>query len=175
MSRVLTAVVIVIVGTLAWAMANALPFAGRADVIRILKTECFEIFRDVRKIPSENLRSAGVIPRGRSLSSALVAPDQPFDSSDAFVNASKLGQLILAGINKRYEIICFWQATHGGPVANLMIVQRAGRDSAVIFYGSLSGEPHSWADVKTLLIEGKISEFVSAAHPEPYKSPLNYR
>jgi hypothetical protein len=53
MSRVLTAVVIVIVGTLAWAMANALPFAGRADVIRILKTECFEIFRDVRKIPSE--------------------------------------------------------------------------------------------------------------------------
>jgi len=167
MSRVLTAVVIVIVGTVAWAMANALPFAGRADVIRILRTEHFEILRDVRKIPDEDLRSARVIPRGRRLSSALVNPDQAFDSSDAFVDASKLGQLILAGINKRYEVICFRQTTHGGPVVNLMLVQRAGRDSAVIFYGSFSGEPHSWADVKTLLIEAKISECVSAAHPGP--------
>jgi hypothetical protein len=104
MSRVLMAIVIVIVGTVAWAMANALPFAGRADVIRILRTEQFEILRDVRKIPGEDLRSARVIPRGRSLGSALVDPDQPFDSSDAFVDASKLGQLILAGINKRYEV-----------------------------------------------------------------------
>ena len=154
-------------------MANPLRFTERADVIRILRAERFEILRDVRKIPDEDLRSAGVIPRGRSLRSALVDPDQPFDSSDAFVDASKLGQLILAGINKRYEVICFRQATHGGPVANLMLVQRAGRDSAVIFYGSLSGEPHGWADVQTLLIEGKISEFISTARPEPYKSPLN--
>jgi hypothetical protein len=175
MSRVLVAVVIVIVSTAAWVMANALPFAARVDVIRILRTERFEILRDVRKIPDKDLRSAGVIPRSRSLSSALVDPDQPFDSSDAFVDASKLGQLILAGINKRYEVICFRQATQGGPVANLMLVQRAGRDSAVIFYGSLSTEPHIWADVKTLLIQGKVSEFISAAHPEPYKSPLNYR
>ena len=167
------AVVIVIVSTVAWVMANALPFAGRADVIRILRTERFEILPDVRKIPVEDLRSAGVIPRGQSLSSVLVNPDQPFDSSDAFGDASKLGQLIVAGINNRYEVICFWRATHGGPVANLMLVQRAGRHSAVIFYGSLSGEPHSWADMKTLLIEGKVSEFTSAAHPEPYKSPLN--
>jgi hypothetical protein len=173
MSRVLTAGVIVIVSAVISAMANALPFAGRTDVIRILKTERFEILRDVRKIPDEDLHSAGVIPQGRSLRSALLNPDQPFDGSDAFVDASKLGQLIVAGINKQYEVVCFWQATHGGPVANFMLVQRAARDSAVVFYASLNGEPHNWADVKTLFFEGKISEFISAAYPHRYKTPLN--
>lgn len=65
MSRVPTAVVIVIVSALV--SANALPFAGRADVIRILRTERFEILRDPRKIPDEDLRSAEVIPRGGPL------------------------------------------------------------------------------------------------------------
>jgi hypothetical protein len=145
-------------------------FASRADVIRILQDERFEVVYLVDKIPYEDLVWARVIGPGRKLSSFIVDPGREYESQDGWVDVTKpFGQLIVAGVSGQHEVLCFWRAATGGPVPFFMVVQRAGVKSRVIFYATLDGDVRTWADVKRLVFEDKISTLISAEHPHDYK------
>lgn len=145
-------------------------FASRAEVARILHQESFNVFDRVKEIPSADLVSAGVIKTQDALKSFIVDPGGEFQSSDSWVDVKKPArQLVIAAINAKYELVCFWKATQGGPACYLMLVRRAGPDSRVIFYATLDEEVRKWADVKRLVSEDKITPLISAEHPHPYR------
>lgn len=152
------------------AAAGETGFVNRAEVVRIIQEEPFDVINHIKDIPRADLVSAGVIKSKDGLKSFVVDPGEEFQSSDSWVEVNKPArQLILAAINAKYELVCFWKATQGGPARYLMLVRRAGPDSQVIFYATLDREVRKWADLKRVVSQNKITVLISAEHPHAYR------
>jgi hypothetical protein len=147
----------------------AADFASRADVIRILHDEQFQVVHRVEKIPYDDLVAAKVIEPGRRLASFIANPTEEFQASDSWVDVTKpRRQLILAAISARYEVICLWNATQGGLGRYFMLIHRAGPKSRVVFYAILDGDVERWADVERLIFRDKVIPLISAELPHHY-------
>ncbi len=157
-------------GPVSTAAAGGTVFANRAEVVRIIQEDSFNVINHVKDIPRADLVSAGVIRAKDGLKSFVVDPGEEFQSSDSWVDVGKPArQLIVGAINAKYELLSFWKATQGGPARYLMLVRRAGPDSRVIFYATLDGEVRGWLDLKRLVSQGKMTPLISAEHPHAYR------
>ena len=150
---------------------GCLAFASRADVIRILRDQGFQIVRQVDKLPYRELIAANVIKRKQPLSSFLANPGEHYQTFDGWIDENKpYRQLIIAATSSDYAIICFFETTEGGPSRKIIVIRRGGKEPRVVFYALLNEEVRSWSDLKRVVGDNQIEEMISASHPYPYAS-----
>lgn len=151
-------------------------FLSRADVVRILHDEKFEIVRHVRQISSRDWASAGVLPRGRSITWSMVDSGRRYQSGDFGTGRLPLRQLLVAAKNPRYEVLCFWQGTVGGPALHVMMIQRDLGKPRLVFDAIMNNDvpqdSWTWEEVKRHIVQNKMDVLISAEHPGAYDNRL---
>jgi hypothetical protein len=158
------------------ATCSAVEFANHADLVRIFGTEKFKLFYRVRQISERDWIAAGVRPQGRSITASMVDPGQRYQSWDFGIGDKAQRQLFVAATNPRHEVLCFWEATNGGPVLRVLMLERDRAKSNLIFYAIMNNDiPHerwTWDEVKKHILQNKIDVFISAEHPDVYDNRL---
>lgn len=154
----------------------ALNLASGADMVRILRDERFELIHRVRQISARDWASAGVLPRGRNIISTMVDPGKAYERADFGTGKLPERQLLVAARSARHEILCFWQGTIGGPVLRVMMSQRDGAKSTLVFYAVINNDipqnSWTWEQVKRHIVQNKMDVLISAEHPGSYDNRL---
>ncbi len=150
--------------------------ASRGDVTRILRDERLELVHHVRQISARDWASAGVLPRGRNITSTMVDPGQIYQSGDFATGKLPERQLLLAAKNARHEVLCFWQGSHGGPWLHVMAIERGTPKSTLIFSAIMNNDiaqdKWTWEEVKRHIRDNKMDVLISAEHPGVFDNRL---
>ncbi|PYK68889.1 MAG: hypothetical protein DME45_04935 [Verrucomicrobia bacterium] len=95
-----------------------------------------------------------------------------YESGDVWDTTKPLRQLLLAAKNPRYELICFWQGTQGGPALGVLMIRRTRGNARLIFSAVMNNDipenKWTWEQVKRHILENKIDVLISAEHPGVY-------
>ena len=154
----------------------AADLASRADVIRTLCDEHFELIHHVRQISARDWASAGVLPQGRNITSSMVDPGRPYQSGDFGTGRLPNRQLLVAAKNANHEFICFWEGTQGGPMLVLMLIQRGIVKPRLLFYAIMNNDipedKWTWEEVKRHVVQNRIDVVISEKHPGAYDDRL---
>src|SRR5262245_11041315 len=124
---------------LAAATCCATELASHADFARIFRTEKFRLIYHVRQISEQDWTAAGVRPDGRSITASMVEPGHSYSSGDYMVGDPR-HQLLLAAKSPRYELLSYWQATQGGPMMRVLMLERGAGKPKLILYGVMNND-----------------------------------
>src|SRR5947209_6856636 len=106
----------------------------------------------------------------------MVDPGQAYQSEDFGVGDMALRQLFMAAKNPRHEVLCFWEATYGGPVLRVLMLERDVARPKLIFYAITNNDiPHerwTWGEVKGHILQNRMDVLISAEHPGNYDNRL---
>ena len=151
-------------------------YANRTEVARILSGEKFEVVKHVIQISPSEWARAGVMPQGRSIAASMVDPGKAYESSDFGTGKLPARQLLLAAKNTRYEVLCFWEGTVGGPMLKVMMIRRDIAKPRLLFDAIMNNDiPQNrwtWEEVKRHIRENKMDVLISAEHPGTFDNRL---
>ena len=161
--------------TLAAGICGAAELASHADLARIFRTEKFRLIYHVRQISEQDWTAAGVRPDGRSITASMVDPGHSYSSEDYMIGDPQR-QLLLAAKSKQHELLSYWQATHGGPILRVLMLEHAGRKRKLIFYAVMNNdiapECWTWGELKGHIVQNKMDHLISAEHPGTFDNRL---
>jgi len=151
-------------------------FATRADLARILRTERFKLIRHVRQISASDWTAAGVHPQGRSITASMVDPGYSYQDMDFGTGDMPQRQLFMAATNPRHELIAYWQATQGGPVLRVLMLERGNAKPRLIFYAIMNNdidhERWTWGELKGHILQNRMDHLLSAEQPGTFENRL---
>lgn len=157
MIRRVTAMLAVVIFVAAAGLAAEL--ASHAELARIFKSEKFDLVYHVRQISDENWKAAGVRPDGRSVTASMVDPGHSYASEDYMIGDPR-HQLLLAAKSPRHELISYWQATQGGPMLRVLMLERDHRKPKLILYAVMNNdippEHWTWDELKGHILQNKF-------------------
>ena len=169
-------IVVALVAVLTAARSFAGELATHADLATIFRTEKFKLIRHVRQISVADWLAAGVRPQGRSITASMVDPGHSYQDQDFGVGDMPVRQLFIAATNPRHEILSFWQATIGGPVLHVLMLERGSPKPKLIFYAIMNNDiPHerwTWGELKGHILQNRMNVIMSAEHPDVYDNRL---
>src|SRR5690349_10894929 len=112
----------------------ATSLASHSDLIRIFRSEKFQLIHHARQISTRDWTEAGVQPEGRSITASMVDPGQWYQTGDTWIGNKAIRQLLVAAKSTRYEVLCFWEGGQGGPGLSVMILKRDTSRPTLIFH-----------------------------------------
>jgi hypothetical protein len=154
----------------------AAELASHTDLVKILRTEDFQLLHHVRQISRGDWKAAGVMPQGRSITALMVDPGKSYQSGDLWDTDKPIRQLLLAPTSRRHDILCFWEGTQGGPCLGVLLLERDVPRSKLIFYAIMNNDisqgSWTWNEVKRHILHNKMDVLISAEHPGVYDNRL---
>jgi hypothetical protein len=137
----------------------AAELAGHADLARIFSTEKFRLIYHVRGVSEQDWTAAGVRPDGRSITASMVDPGHSYSSEDDLVGDPR-HQLLLAAKSSRHELLSYWQATQGGPMLRVLMLERDHGKPKLILYAVMNNdippERWTWGELKKHILQNKF-------------------
>jgi hypothetical protein len=156
MSRATVSFVIVM---FAAASCLAAELASHPDFARIFRTEKFHLIYHVRQISADDWTAARVRPDGRSITASMVDPGCSYSSEDSMVTDPR-HQLFLAAKSPRHELLSYWEATQGGPMLRVLMLERDGGKPKLILYAVMNNDiPHerwTWGELKGHILQNRF-------------------
>jgi len=137
----------------------AAELASHAELTRIFKSEKFHLVYHVRQIADENWTAAGVRPHGRSITASMVDPGHSYASEDYMIGDPR-HQLLLAAKSPRHELISYSEATQGGPMLRVLMLERHHQKPKLIFYAVMNNDippkRWTWGELKGHILQNKF-------------------
>jgi hypothetical protein len=132
--------------------------ASPADLARIFRTEKFRLVYHLRQVSQQDWTAAGLHPGRSTFAEAMVDPGHPWNDLD--FGGDPHCQLFLAAKSPRYELLSYWEATQGGPMLRVLILERDGGKPKIIFYAVMNNdiprERWTWEEVKGHILQGRF-------------------
>jgi hypothetical protein len=142
------------------ATCSAGQLASQTDLARIFRTEKFRLIYHLRQISEQDWNAVGVHPGGRSIAEAIVDPGYSWNDQDFGDDDTPHCQLFLAAKSPRYELLSYREATQGGPMLRVLILERDGRKPKLIFYAVMHNdiprERWTWGELKGHILQGRF-------------------
>jgi hypothetical protein len=131
---------------------------SRADLARIFRTEKFHLVYHLREVSQRDWTAVGLHPGGSTFAEAMVDPGHSWNDLD--FGGEPHCQFFLAAKNPRYELLSYWEATQGGPMLRVLILERSGGKPKRIFYGVMHNDIPSarwtWGELKGHILQGRF-------------------
>ena len=157
MSRGVLNLVLVLAASITCCAADV---ATRADLVQIFRREKFKLVYHVRDISEHAWTAAGAYPRGHGSGVSLVDPGYAWASEDYMDGPC---QLLLAAKNARHEILCYWEATQGGPNLRVLVLRLEPKPRLIfhaIMYNDIPHERWTWGEIRGHVLQGRFDPII---------------
>jgi len=124
----------------------------------MFRIEKFRLVYHMRQISQQDWYAVGVHPGGSTFAEAMVDPGYSWNDLD--FGGGQHCQLFLGAKNPRYELLSYWEATQGGPILRVLILDRGSGKPKRIFYAIMHNdiprEWWTWGQLKGHILQGRF-------------------